>query len=70
MRQPSPSRRADIEAWRPSRGFSLRDLTFAYDRHPVLDRLSFDLPYASLTYLSGPSGSGKSSLADVVARHP
>ena len=59
---------AEVEAWRPSKGFSLRDLTFAYDERPVLDKLSLDLPHGSLTYLFGPSGSGKSSLADVVAR--
>ena len=60
--------RAEVEAWRPNSGFGLRDLTFAYDGHPVLDKLSLDLPHGSLTYLFGPSGSGKSSLADVVAR--
>ena len=59
---------AEVEAWRPSKGFGLRDLTFAYDGRPVLDKLSLDLPHGSLTYLFGPSGSGKSSLADVVAR--
>ena len=60
--------RAEVEAWRPTEGFSLRDLTFSYNGRPVLDKLSLELPLGSLTYLFGPSGSGKSSLADIVAR--
>ena len=48
---------------------SARGLTFAYrrGRPPVLDALDLDLPRGALTTLTGPSGTGKSTLLYLLA---
>ncbi|GAA0924300.1 ABC transporter ATP-binding protein [Nonomuraea longicatena] len=43
------------------------DITVRYGRRTVLDRVSFDLPPATVVGLGGPSGCGKSTLARVMA---
>ncbi len=46
-----------------------RDVTFGYDpARPVLRDVSFDAPPGTFVGLVGPSGSGKSSLASLIAR--
>lgn len=60
--------RQEVEAWRPRFGFSLTGLTFAHTGQEVLRKVDLDLPLGSVTYLYGASGSGKSSIADVLAR--
>ena len=44
----------------------LDDVTFTYDRHPVLENASLEVPVGSLTTLIGPSGSGKTTVIDLV----
>lgn len=48
----------------------LSEVTFGYSHHshPVLDRLDLDLPEGSHLAVVGPSGIGKSTLANVLAR--
>jgi ATP-binding cassette subfamily C protein len=41
-------------------------VTFAYDKHLVLDNTSMKIPVGSLTTLVGPSGSGKTTVIDLV----
>ena len=43
-------------------GFTADDLTFAYDRDPVMKNVSLTVPKGGLTVIVGPSGIGKSTL--------
>ena len=45
---------------------SIRDLTVAYHRKPVLFELNLDLPKSSLVGLVGPNGAGKSTLLKAI----
>jgi ABC-type multidrug transport system fused ATPase/permease subunit len=55
----------------PSRGpatLCLRDVGFSYGAGPVLHGVSFDVPAGRTVALVGPTGSGKSTIAALVAR--
>ncbi|MEM9523354.1 MAG: zinc ABC transporter ATP-binding protein AztA [Pseudomonadota bacterium] len=41
---------------------AFQDLTLAYDRHPVVQRLQAEIAEGSLTAIVGPNGAGKSTL--------
>ena len=43
-------------------GITARDLTFSYDRDPVMRQVSLTIPKGGLTVIVGPSGIGKSTL--------
>ncbi|MBT9386565.1 ABC transporter ATP-binding protein [Pseudooceanicola sp. CBS1P-1] len=45
-----------------------RDLTLGYDRRPVLERLSLQIPEGRVTAILGPNGCGKSTLLKALAR--
>mgnify|MGYP001169381661 CR=1 FL=1 len=48
---------------------NVRDLRFAYPSHPdkpVLNDISFDVPQGSTTAIVGPTGSGKSSIINIL----
>jgi ATP-binding cassette, subfamily C, bacterial len=45
---------------------SIQDVTFAYGDHLVLDDVSLDVPAGSFTAVVGPSGAGKTTLADLI----
>ncbi len=47
------------------RGIRFEDVSFAYDKHPVFDGLTLDVPAGSLTTLIGPSGAGKTTIIDL-----
>jgi ATP-binding cassette subfamily B protein len=49
-------------------GFELSDVSFGYDRQPVLQNISLKLPPGTLAALVGASGVGKSTLAHLLAR--
>lgn len=45
----------------------LREVTFGYGDHPILERFSLTLPGSGLTVLAGPSGCGKTTLLRLLA---
>lgn len=45
-----------------------REVTFAYDGRSVLEKLSFRVPAGTICAVVGPSGIGKSTLADLLVR--
>lgn len=51
-----------------SRGIVLKDVVFAHDTHKVLDGVSLEIPAGKLTVLVGTSGSGKTTIIDLLAR--
>lgn len=55
---------------RPLPAYDIRfeDVTFAYDRQPVLQNVSFTIPAGTTTAIVGPSGSGKSTICSLIAR--
>jgi ATP-binding cassette subfamily C protein len=44
----------------------LEDVSFAHGEHQVLDRVSLQVPAGGITVLIGPSGAGKTTIADVI----
>jgi thiol reductant ABC exporter CydC subunit len=53
----------------PPRGpLQMRDVTFAYDGHAVLDGVDFSLGAGQHVALVGPSGTGKTTLAELLVR--
>ena len=46
---------------------AINNLTFSYDRKPVLDGISFDVPAGDFCAVIGPNGSGKSTLLKAVS---
>ena len=44
------------------------DVTFSYDKTPVLQNVSFTIPEKTITALVGPSGSGKTTITRLIAR--
>jgi len=50
-------------------GIRLDDVSMRYDRHPVLENVSLEIPAGSFCAVLGPSGIGKSTLADLLVRY-
>jgi ATP-binding cassette, subfamily C, bacterial len=48
-------------------GVEFRDVGFRYDGRPVLDGVSFEIPAGRFVALVGPSGAGKTTIADLIA---
>ncbi len=44
------------------------DVSFSYDKTPVLENVSFTIPEKTITALVGPSGSGKTTITRLIAR--
>lgn len=47
---------------------SFTDVTFAYDKKDVIHNISFSMPKNTMTALVGPSGGGKSTIANLIPR--
>ncbi|HUO56394.1 MAG TPA: ABC transporter ATP-binding protein [Candidatus Paceibacterota bacterium] len=57
------------EPFRITHSIAFRDVSFSYaERSAVLSDLSFELPRGALVALIGPSGAGKTTVADLVLR--
>ena len=50
----------------PEEGFLLRDISFAYDRQPVLRGINLNLPPGKFYGIVGPNGCGKTTLLDLL----
>jgi subfamily B ATP-binding cassette protein MsbA len=49
-------------------GIVFREVSFAYEQEKVLHQISFTIPKGKVLALVGPSGGGKSTLADLIPR--
>lgn len=62
----------DLPGAVPLRSFEdsieFRDVSFAYNQKPVLQNVSFTIPKGRTVALVGPSGVGKSTIADLIPR--
>src|SRR5690606_14949228 len=56
----------DLEAFNEK--ISFKDVSFAYDKHLVLKKIDFEIQKAKTIALAGPSGGGKSTIADLIPR--
>jgi subfamily B ATP-binding cassette protein MsbA len=63
-----PEKPDAIELKEFKQGITVRDVCFAYDDRVVLDHVSFDIPRGSMVAVVGETGSGKSTIANLLAR--
>jgi len=49
-------------------GIAFRNVALLHDGRPVLDNISFDIPSGAFSVIVGPSGGGKSTIADLMVR--
>lgn len=45
-----------------------RDVSFAYEKRPILNDINISIPEKTMTAIVGPSGSGKTTLCNLIAR--
>jgi ATP-binding cassette, subfamily B, bacterial len=50
------------------RSIEFRNVTLRHDGRPVLDNVSFEIPAGAFSVIVGPSGGGKSTIADLIVR--
>lgn len=61
-------RTGELEKPQPSPSISFQNVSFGYGEREVLHSLSFDMPAHTMTALIGPSGGGKTTVANLLAR--
>lgn len=49
-------------------GIRFENVSFRYDRDPVLENVTLDFPVGTLTAIVGPTGAGKTTLVDLILR--
>lgn len=60
--QPAQQQGDAARIYREMTGIAIENLSFAYDREPVMDQVSLTIPKGGLTVIVGASGIGKSTL--------
>lgn len=60
--EPGPCCEDPAALYKTAKGISAQDLSFSYDRDPVLTKAAFFLPKGAFAVIAGPSGTGKSTL--------
>jgi len=63
-----PEKADAVELKEFKQGIAVRDVCFSYDDRVVLDHVSFDIPHGSMVAVVGETGSGKSTIANLLAR--
>ena len=63
-----PEKADAVELTEFKEGISVKDVSFSYDDRKVLDHVSFDIPRGSMVAVVGETGSGKSTIANLLAR--
>ena len=63
-----PEKADAVELKEFKEGITVRDVCFSYDDRVVLDHVSFDIPHGSMVAVVGETGSGKSTIANLLAR--
>ena len=58
--------RQDVHPIDLKEGLEIRNLTFSYELQPVFEHLSFTIPVNSVFCITGKSGKGKTTLADLI----
>ena len=52
----------------PEHSIEFREVSFAYEKRPILENVSFTIPDRTMTAIVGPSGSGKTTICNLMAR--
>ena len=63
-----PEKPNAVELKEFKQGISVRDVCFSYEERVVLDHVSFEIPRGSMVAVVGETGSGKSTIANLLAR--
>ena len=63
-----PEKADAVELTEFKTGISVRDITFSYDDRKVVDHVSFEIPRGSMIAVVGETGSGKTTVANLLAR--
>jgi energy-coupling factor transport system ATP-binding protein len=66
LRSPLPQKEKPLEEG-GGEGVRVRNLSFGYGRDKIIDNFSCNIPFGKVTAMSGPSGTGKTTFAKLLA---